>query len=76
MLPNQLQAILAEQNRQIIDKFNIIQKQSSLCYSAANSVDGDSYISNSNALQIPTISTANNNNTMNSNTTSNIKPST
>ena len=55
MLPSQMQAIMVEQSKQILEKFSIIQKQSSLCYSGANSIDGDSSISNSNALQIPSI---------------------
>ena len=63
LLPNQMQSIMVEQNKQILEKFNtIIQKQSSICYSVANSIDGESNVSNSNALQIPTISTNSNNN--------------
>lgn len=53
-----------EQNKLILDKFHLIQKQSSLSYSGANSIDGDGSFSNmnSNALQIPTISTSSNRN--------------
>jgi hypothetical protein len=59
-----LQTILTEHNKLILDKFNVLQKQSSFSYSGANSFDGDGSVSNiinantsSNALQIPTIST-------------------
>lgn len=68
LLPSTLQAIIAEQNKLIIDKL-LIHKQNSLCYSGANSIDGESNVSNSNALQIPTISTVNNNNNKSNNST-------
>ena len=65
LLPSQIQNILAEQNKTILDKINLFQKQSSFSYSGANSFDGDGSVSNiinantsSNALQIPTISTS------------------
>ncbi len=56
---------MTEQNKLILDKFTVLQKQSSFSYSGANSFDGDGSVSNigvnahasSNALQIPTIST-------------------
>ena len=69
MLPSQMQAIITEQNKLVLDKFQIFHKQSSLSYSGANSIDGDGSASNiipntviANVLQIPTISTVNNNN--------------
>ena len=67
MLPIQMQAIIVEQNKLVLDKFQILNKQNSLSYSGiiskANSMDSESNIvSNSvvaNVLQIPTISTSN-----------------
>ena len=67
MLPIQMQAIIVEQNKLVLDKFQIFNKQNSLSYSGiiskANSMDSESNIvSNSvvaNVLQIPTISTSN-----------------
>ena len=55
LLPNQMQSVIIEQNKMILEKFSIIQKQLSLSCSGANSIDGEN--ASSNALQIPTIST-------------------
>lgn len=59
-----MQAIIMEQNKLVLDKFQMFQKQSSLSYSGANSIDGEGSASNimvssgaTNVLQIPTIST-------------------
>ena len=58
-----MQAIIIEQNKLILEKFQIFQKQSSLSYSGANSIDCEGSVGNlisstaNNALQIPTIST-------------------
>lgn len=64
MLPIQMQAIIVEQNKLFLDKFQIFNKpNSSLSYSGANSksnsIDGGGVgVNESNAnLQIPTIST-------------------
>jgi hypothetical protein len=59
MLPLQMQSIIMEQNKLMLEKFQKFQKQSSLSYSGGNSIDGDSSVNmtNANALQIPTIST-------------------
>ena len=35
-----------EQNKLILEKFQIFQKQSSLCYSGANSIDCDGSVAN------------------------------
>jgi hypothetical protein len=56
LLPNQMQAVIIEQNKMILEKFSFIQKQLSLSCSGANSIDGENNAT-SNALQIPTIST-------------------
>lgn len=50
-----MQSVIIEQNKMILEKFSIIQKQLSLSCSGANSIDGEN--ASSNALQIPTIST-------------------
>jgi hypothetical protein len=66
MLPLQMQTIIIEQNKSILDKFHVFQKQSSLSYSGANSIDDGSVsnvgnsITTNNGLQIPTISTNSN----------------
>lgn len=71
MLPLQMQSIIMEQNKLILERFQRLQKQTSLSYSGGNSFDGDSSTpntaaaassssaatTNANALQIPTIST-------------------
>ncbi len=51
MLPTQLQAIMNEHSKFILDKFALINKHTS-SPSSANSIDGDS---NMTPLQIPTI---------------------
>ncbi len=62
MLPNQVQSVLIEQNKLILEKFNRVQKQTSFTYSGANSIDGEGSSGNlmpstTNVLKIPTIST-------------------
>lgn len=63
-MPNQLQSVMAEQNRIVFDRLNNVKKEPSLSYSGANSFDCDaasiSTTTNPNALQIPTISTNSN----------------
>lgn len=57
-IPLQMQAIIIEQNKSILDKFHLFQKQSSLSYSGANSMDDGSIsniLNNNNGLQIPTM---------------------
>jgi hypothetical protein len=62
-----MQAIIVEQNKLVLDKFQIFNKQNSLSYSGinskANSIDSESNLVSSsvvaNILQIPTISTNN-----------------
>lgn len=67
MLPIQMQAIIMEQNKLILDKVQVYNKQSSFSFSGANSIDGGiegsasnimSSSATANVLQIPTISTS------------------
>jgi len=61
VIPLQIQSIIIEQNRFIAEKFQYLQKQTS--QSNSNSIDNqDTTNSSSNALQIPTLSAANNKN--------------
>jgi hypothetical protein len=41
MLPTQMQAVIMEQNKLVLDRFYLFQKQPSLTYSGANSLDGE-----------------------------------